>query len=109
MAEGGPYRTGKKFGPYTLESYLGSGAFKTVYKAGNRGTLTDAEFVALGFPHQQDEEGIAELREEFIASARLIHPNIVRIYGVDEQNGVSFLVMEYLEGQMLRARLRQEG
>ena len=109
MPEGGPYRSGQKFGPYTLDAYLGSGAFKTVYKARNGGKLADAEFVALGFPHRQDEEGIEELRKEFAASARLIHPNIVQIYGVEELGGVSFLVMEYLEGTMLRARLRQDA
>ena len=57
MVEGGPYKSGQKFGPYVLESYLGSGAFKSVYKALNGGRLTQDEFVALGFPHQQDEEG----------------------------------------------------
>ncbi len=109
MQQGGPYKLGQRFGPYTIEAYLGSGAFKSVYKARNGGKLTPAEFVALGFPHQQDDDGIAELAKEFSASARLVHPNIVRLYSIERIEGVSFLVMEYLPGESLRARLKGKG
>ncbi len=109
MAEGGPYKTGVRLGPYTLEAYLGSGAFKSVYKARNEGPHTQEPYVALGFPHQQDQEGLEELRKEFAASSRLIQPNIVRLYAIERHEGVSFLVMEHLEGETLRARLRAAG
>lgn len=105
MQQGGPYKTGQRFGPYTLESYLGAGAFKSVYRAADGGGGT----VALGFPHQQDAEGLQELEKEFAASARLEHPNIVRMRSIERFEGVSFVVMEYLEGASLRARLRSEG
>ncbi|MBI1745641.1 MAG: serine/threonine protein kinase [Acidobacteria bacterium] len=109
MQEGGPYRIGQQFGPYTLESYLGSGAFKCVYKARSADPHTAQEFVALGFPHQQDPEGLAELDKEFAANARMVHPNIVRLFALVRHEGVSFLVMEFVEGITLRARLRAEG
>ena len=105
MQQGGPYQAGQRFGPYTLESYLGAGAFKSVYRARRDG----GEIFALGFPHQQDDEGIGELQKEFSASARLIHPNIVRMYSLERYQGVSFVVMEYLEGSNLRAKLRARG
>ena len=107
--QGGPYRIGQRFGPYTLESYLGAGAFKSVYKACHGGVHTQAPYLALGFSHHQDAEGLAELEKEFAASARLIHPNIVRIYAIERYEGVSFVVMEYLEGESLRARLRAQA
>lgn len=109
MPEGGPYPIGQKFGPYRLVSYLGAGAFKSVYKAEHDGRYTSAPFVALGFPHQQDPEGLAELEKEFRASARLTHPHILRLYAIERHQGICFLVMEYLEGHSLRARLRQQG
>ena len=109
MQQGGPYKIGQRFGPYTLEAYLGSGAFKSVYMARNGGALTGAEFVALGFPHQQDTEGIAELEKEFAATSRLDHPNIVRLNSIERHDGVSLLVMELLEGESLRDRLKREG
>lgn len=109
MQQGGPYKTGQRFGPYTLEAYLGAGAFKSVYKARNGGQHTAAEFVALGFPHQQDSDGIAELEKEFAASSRMVHPNIVRLFSIERVEDVSFLVMEFLEGQSLRAKLKAQG
>ena len=131
---GGPYKIGQRFGPYVLEAYLGSGAFKSVYRA-TRVTRVECQvssakpptsgeatlnpepgtlnlppaIVALGFPHQQDAEGIAELEKEFSVVSRLVHPNIVRAYAIEHHEGVAFLVMEYLEGESLRARLLREG
>ena len=62
---GGPFKVGQTFGPYVLENYLGSGAFKSVYRA--RRKVADPQIpdlVALGFPHQQDEAGISEVTKE---------------------------------------------
>lgn len=109
MSQGGPYKPGQVFGPYVLESYLGSGAFKSVYKARNIGPQESEEYVALGFPHQQDSEGLAEIEKELAANSRLVHPNILRLSAIDRHEGVSFLVMEYLDGQSLRQRLRAKG
>jgi len=106
MPDGGPYPIGKQFGPYILDAYLGAGAFKTVYRA-HRNAAAGEETVALGFPHHQDAEGVAELEKELSVSSRLVHPNILRIYGIERYEGVSFLVMEYLEGETLRMKLRQ--
>lgn len=107
MTEGGAYRIGQRFGDYTLESYLGSGGFKTVYRARNHGTRVSDPVVALGFPHDQEPEGVEELKKEFAVASQLVHPNILRIYGIEEQEGVSFLVMECLEGESLRRKLRK--
>jgi len=104
IVQGGPYRIGTQVGPYTLESFLGAGAFKSVYRARH----TDGETFALGFPHHQDDEGLEEIAKEFSASARLEHPNIVRTYSLERAGGVSFVVMEHLEGVSLRRRLREE-
>jgi len=108
-SQGGPYKLGQRFGPYVLDAYLGAGAFKSVYKARNEKTGEVPTSVAVGFPHQQDEEGIAELVKEFTVLSRLVHPNVLRVYAVERQEGTSFLVMEYVEGETLRARLRQRG
>jgi len=105
---GGPYKSGQQFGPFTLEAYLGSGAFKSVYRARCAGQEGIPEIVALGFPHQQDAEGVMELQKEFILVQRLQHPNILRVYGLRTVENVSFLVMEFIEGQSLRARLRRD-
>lgn len=108
-SQGGPYKVGQRFGPYVLEAYLGSGAFKSVYRARNKESGDRPPVVAIGFPHQQDEEGIAELVKEFTVLSRLVHPNVLRVYAIEQHDGVTFLVMEYVEGKTLRARLKQLG
>jgi serine/threonine protein kinase/ATP-dependent 26S proteasome regulatory subunit len=65
--------------------------------------------VAIGFPHFQDEEGIAEMEKELAVASRLEHRNIRRVYGLERHEGVAFLVMEYVEGMSLRQRLKNEG
>ena len=107
--QGGPYKIGQRFGPFVLTAYLGSGAFKTVYKARNETPGDIPEVVALGFPHQQDEDGIAELVKEFTVLSRLVHPNVLRVYALERQEGMAFLAMEYVEGETLRTWLKQRG
>lgn len=102
----GPYPIGGKFGPYRLDEYLGSGAFKSVYRAEN---IETGETFALGFPHQQDDEGVAELEKEFVAGSKLDHPNIMRVFGLERHEGLAILVTEYLEGETLRQRLQRDG
>ena len=108
-SKGGPYKIGQVFGPYVLEEYLGSGAFKSVYKARNKNDKVEEPIVALGFPHQQDDEGITELQKEAARMSLLIHPNILRVYGVERYEDVSFLVMEHVPGKTLRFKLKQDG
>jgi serine/threonine-protein kinase len=109
VTAGGPYALGERFGRYILEPYLGGGAFKSVYRARRAGAAADEPPLALGFPHHQDAEGIAELEQELTVGRRLLHPNILRVYGIERDRGVAFLVMEHLEGETLRARLRRAG
>jgi len=108
-SQGGPYKIGQRFGPFILEAYLGAGAFKSVYKARNENPGEVPAVVALGFPHQQDDEGMAELNKEFSVLSHLVHPNLLRVYGIARHEGASFLVMEYVEGETLRALLKQRG
>jgi serine/threonine protein kinase len=105
----GPYKIGQRFGPFILEAYLGAGAFKSVYKARNADPGEVPEIVAIGFPHQQDDEGMAELNKEFAVLSHLVHPNLLRVYAIERREGTSFLVMEYVEGETLRAMLKQRG
>jgi len=104
---GGPYKIGHQIGPYTLESYLGAGGFKNVYRARRSGGQENLPaVVALGFPHLQDGNGQAEAMKEFSLTSRLNHPNICRIFCIEKYDGIMFLVMEHLDGETLRSRLK---
>ena len=106
----GPH-SGRRFGPYELHECLGSGAFKSVYRATYSGT-DHAHFpatVAVAIPHKQDEEGIDIARREYETGRRLDHPAIVRTLAFEQHQGVWFLVMEYVAGGSLQDRLREGG
>ncbi|MBI5033792.1 MAG: serine/threonine protein kinase [Chloroflexi bacterium] len=99
--------TGITLGKYRLIEKLGQGGMAQVYKA----YQPDLErYVAIKVLHPHltgDEEFAARFRHEAKAIAALEHPHIVRVYDFDANGGLAFLVMEYLSGTSLKARLRE--
>jgi len=100
-------QNGAKLGPYEILSPLGAGGMGEVYRA--RDTRLDRT-VAIKVlpPHLADTP---ESRQRFEREARAVsalnHPNICTLYDVGSQDGTDFLVMEYLEGETLAARLEK--
>jgi eukaryotic-like serine/threonine-protein kinase len=96
---------GKRLGPYEILSSIGAGGMGEVYRA--KDTRLD-RVVAIKVlpPHLADSP---ELRERFEREARTIaslnHPHICTLYDVGHQDGIDYLVMEYLEGETLAQRL----
>jgi serine/threonine protein kinase len=98
--------TGTKLGPYEIQSPLGAGGMGEVYRA--RDTRLDRTVAIKILPTALSDN--PEARERFDREARTIsslnHPNICQLYDVGSQDGTSYLVMEYLEGETLADRLR---
>src|SRR6478736_6444963 len=90
---------GKTLGPYQVLDKLGQGGMGEVYRA--KDPRLDRLVAIKVLPATL--AGDAEFRERFEREARTIsqlsHPNICTLYDVGNQDGVSFLVMEYLEGE----------
>jgi serine/threonine protein kinase len=98
--------TGKMLGKYRLVEQLGRGGMAQVYKA-YQPELD--RYVALKILHPHltgDEDFAARFQREARAVASLHHPHVVQVYDFDTADGLAFLVMEYLEGITLKARLR---
>jgi serine/threonine protein kinase len=99
--------TGATLGKYRLVEKLGQGGMAQVYKA----YQPDLErYVAIKILHPHltgDAEFIARFQREARAIAALEHPHIVRIYDFDTDGDLAFIVMEYLSGSSLKARLRE--
>ncbi len=91
---------GKQLGRYTLGERLGAGAMGVVYRA------EDSELgrhVALKLLHQPDATLTDRLVREARSMAQVNHPNVVAVYDVGESDGASYIAMELVEGQSLRA------
>jgi beta-lactam-binding protein with PASTA domain/predicted Ser/Thr protein kinase len=96
-------------GRYRIDSRVARGGMATVYVGFD--TRLD-RVVAIKVMHAtlaDDEAFVARFHREAKSAARLSHPNVVSIYDQGEDAGRVFLVMEYVDGGTLRARLRQEG
>jgi eukaryotic-like serine/threonine-protein kinase len=98
---------GTKFGPYEIQSSLGAGGMGEVYKA--RDTRLGRTVAIKILPAHLC--GTREAKERFDREARSIssvsHPSICHLYDVGAEDGISYLVMEYLEGETLADRLKQ--
>jgi serine/threonine protein kinase/ABC-type branched-subunit amino acid transport system substrate-binding protein len=100
---------GKRLGKYQIQAELGRGGMGTVYLALD--PLLDRQVaIKVLAPHLVWEEGFVErFLREARAAARLRHPHIVTIHDVGQEGQAYYFVMEYLEGQSLTDRIRQQG
>jgi eukaryotic-like serine/threonine-protein kinase len=96
---------GQIVGKYKILSTIGSGGFGTVYLAED--TWIDKR-VALKVPHKQGVD-FGELLREPRLLASLNHPNIVTILTAEKQDGVFFIVMEFVPGETLEDIVAREG
>jgi eukaryotic-like serine/threonine-protein kinase len=97
--------SGMKLGPYEIIAPLGAGGMGEVYRA--RDTRLDRTVAVKILPSQLSDntEAIQRFEREARTISSLNHPNICTLYDVGHQDGVDFLVMEYLEGETLQQRL----
>jgi serine/threonine protein kinase len=102
-----PLAAHTRLGPYEILSAIGAGGMGEVYRA--RDTRLDRVVAVKILPEHLSSNALA--RERFEREARAIssssHPHICPLYDVGQQDGIHYLVMEYLEGQSLAERLKK--
>jgi len=98
---------GTTLGSYEIVAPLGAGGMGEVYRATD--TKLDREVAIKVLPETmtRDKERIARFEREAKLLASLNHPNIASIYGFDDASDRRFLVMEYVEGETLGARIKR--
>ncbi len=101
--------SGTKLGPYEIIAALGAGGMGEVYRALD--TRLDRTVAIKIIPSHFSDDTTRRQRFEREAKSvsNLNHPHICTLYDIGRQDGVDFLVMEYLEGVTLAARLGDRG
>jgi Tol biopolymer transport system component len=97
--------SGTKLGPYEIRSPLGAGGMGEVYRALDMRLGRDVAIKVLPSHLSSDPNLKMRLEREARAISSLNHPNICTLHDVGSQDGIDFLVMEYLEGETLQRRL----
>jgi serine/threonine-protein kinase len=97
---------GQTLGHYQIVEKIGAGGMGEVYRAHDERLDRDVALKVLPAGVLTDEDARRRFRKEALALSRLNHPNIATIYDFDTQDGIDFLVMEFVEGSSLAEKLK---
>jgi serine/threonine protein kinase len=103
--DAGRSMVGRQFGPYQIISFISAGGMGEVYRARDTrlGRQCALKFIRTGM--DLDPERMRRFNREARAASALNHPNIATIYDIGEAEGISYIAMEYIEGECLSARI----
>jgi serine/threonine protein kinase len=104
-----PFVVGENVGPYRITEQLGRGGMATVFKAYHAALDRYVAIKALHPAFMEDPNFLARFQREARVVAKLEHSNIVPIYDFAEYEGRPYLVMKFIEGETLKAKLVRDG
>ncbi len=96
---------GRTLGHYRIDSQLGQGGMGVVYRARDLRLERDVALKVLPAGLLADETARKRFRKEALALSQLNHPNIATVHDFDTEEGVDFLVLEYIAGASLDEKL----
>ena len=97
---------GKSLTHYEITSQIGRGGMGEVYQAKDTKLGRDVAIKVLPEEFARDADRVARFQREAKLLASLNHPNIAAIHGLEETDGTHFLVLELIEGQTLKDRIK---
>ncbi len=103
--QSGALKNGTKLGPYEILAPLGAGGMGEVYQAHDSKLRRDVAIKVLPAAFVHDPERLSRFQREARMLASLNHQNIATIYGLEQSDGVHYLVMELVLGQTLAERV----
>ena len=96
-------------GRYRLESRVASGGMATVYVAVDETLQRQVAIKLMNREVATDSDQLERFRREARSVAQLSHPHIVGVIDAGEDEGRPYIVLEYVEGETLKQRIRREG
>ena len=102
-------KSGTVLGQYEITGAIGAGGMGEVYQAHDTKLGRDVAIKVLPEAFAHDPDRLARFQREAKMLAALNHPAIATIYGLEQTNGTSYLVMELVSGETLQQRLAREG
>jgi TolB-like protein/Flp pilus assembly protein TadD len=100
---------GHRLGPYEIVAPLGAGGMGEVYRARDPRLGREVAIKVLPAVGDDDTSRAQRFEREARAVAALVHPNVLTLHDVGEQDGVRYLVTELLDGETLADRLARGG
>jgi Tol biopolymer transport system component len=100
---------GTRLGTYEIIAPVGAGGMGEVYRAHDTKLGRDVAIKILPEAFARDATRLSRFQREAKMLASLNHPNIATIYGLEDSNGVHYLVMELVPGETLADRIRRDG
>lgn len=94
---------------YLIVRSIGEGGMANVYLAHDTILDRDVAIKVLRGDLSNDEKFVRRFQREALAASSLSHPNIVEMYDVGEDNGIYYIVMEYVEGKTLKQLIKKRG
>jgi formylglycine-generating enzyme required for sulfatase activity len=100
---------GQVLGDYVLGEELGSGGMGRVFRATHSRMRREVALKVVSRRGMRSTDAVRRFAREVEVAAKLIHPNIAIAYDAREQDGVVYLIMEYVAGQDLARMVKEKG
>ena len=104
-----PISTGTRLGSYEVTGAIGAGGMGEVYQAHDTKLGRDVAIKVLPEAFAHDPDRLSRFQREAKMLAALNHPNIATIYGLEQSNGTSYLVMELVVWRDTRGSRQARG
>ena len=94
---------------YEIIEHVGTGGMADVYRAKDHKLKREVAVKVLKQEFNSNAEFVVKFRNEAESAAGLMHPNIVNVYDVGEENGIYFIVMEFVNGITLKDYIQKKS
>ena len=92
---------------YEIIKSIGEGGMANVYLAYDSILDRNVAIKVLRGDLSNDEKFVRRFQREALSASSLAHPNIVEVYDVGEDNGIYYIVMEYIDGKTIKQLLKK--